>query len=293
MLGGCFGCTPDGPQRHVYFGYGAMCNPVSRQRRGIEASNLRAAFLPNFRIDFSVAGVANIVPTPQGPGVHGVLMEFESEEMWAKVIASESGYADKEVPVVPYGDKAPIEAHAFYMAGTQEENPAKQQDKEGKPQERYLKIIAQGIREHRVDGDYIQGSILGAGCVMSRKPDGCLSLHTRGGPLPTVPFQEYEKRAESTPCFLLHDRIVDLVGDLPADDQPLVKFLRVAAIGKPDFTKAILERIYDPDMPDSDQWKWAEDQCVDFFNASNMYELAQVNTLLDTVPDGGGEKTGH
>jgi hypothetical protein len=121
------------PPPHVYFGYGAMCNPISRQRRQIVGNNFRPAFLPNYRIDFSNAGVASIVPVVndhnnnmghnddprkamlkeddvvdwnerQGGGVHGVLMEFDDEVMWERVIKTEKGYEHKQVWVYPYNN---------------------------------------------------------------------------------------------------------------------------------------------------------------------------------------------
>lgn len=301
-------------QRKIYFAYGAMCNSVSRRRRKIQESFVRPAYLPNFRIDFSLAGVANIIPVSEKNNevVHGVLMEFDSQEMWEKVCQSEIGYAAKQELVIPYNNEGKYEnssnkesdtkkkvlAHVFYMSGTQdkssrEENHAKEDqktgkkedsdEKVGKPQERYLKVIAEGMRSCGVDESYITNSILGVDCYPSRKPSNYLTFQTNDAEkLPKLTFEEYQKRSTHIPCFLIGNRIIDLDDkQLPNDDHPLVKFLRAKAIGKSDFTSHLLEVLYDPDLPDQSQHgQWAEDQCVDIFMGSNMYELGHVNYNL-------------
>mmetsp|Transcript_14374 Transcript_14374/g.22143 ORF Transcript_14374/g.22143 Transcript_14374/m.22143 type:complete len:347 (-) Transcript_14374:130-1170(-) len=306
-------------ERRIYFGYGAMCNPVSRRRRNIQESSLRPAYLPNFKIDFSLAGVANIIPVSEknNAGVHGVLMEFDSQEMWGKVCQSESGYDKKEELVIPYNSKEKelsndhnndkhnkgekknetmVQAYVFYMTGTQEISATEEEENKvgakkkvdvGKPQERYLKVIAEGMRMYDVDENYITKSILGVDCYPSRKPGSYLTFRTTTGGennLPTMTFEEYEKRAcTQIPCFLIGNRVVDLdKKNLPDDDHPLMKLLRAKAIGKSDFTHHLLEVLYDPDLPsdESEHGNWAEDQCVDIFMGSNMYELGQVSYIL-------------
>ncbi|KAG7344541.1 hypothetical protein IV203_022549 [Nitzschia inconspicua] len=304
-------------QPHYYFGYGAMCNPVSRQRRNIDGKNFRAAVLPNFRLDFSNSGVASVVEVKSEAAesacdsgdssestieieggsfencVHGVLMEFHERIMWEKTVASEKGYEHRKVWVYPYADECstemddtvesrhrkrpePVLAHIFYMTSRPE--------KSGRPQERYLKIIAQGLEHHGVTAKYIQKKILSVESIPCRAPSEFRSFPSNPEPLPTISFEEYQARSIATnPCFVLADKVVDLVGALPDEDQALMKFLRSHAFGEGDLTPFLRDLFYDPDMScytwnddssssddklkhDSNIWnRWAENQMVDIF----------------------------
>jgi hypothetical protein len=313
---------------HYYFGYGAMCNPISRQRRKIEGRNFRTAVLPNFRLDFSNSGVANVVEWQDNDGgcdastttappsfeisktsfdacVHGVLMEFHDPVMWERTMASEKGYEHRKVWVYPYdhaecdgksdSDDAPVRpkrvepilAHVFYMTSRPE--------KSGVPQERYLKIISQGLEHHGASPQYIQEAIRSVECTPCRTPCDFRSFPTSQEPLATISFEKYQQRATTQPSFVIGDRIVDMVGILPDEDQAVMKFLRGNAIGKDDVTTFIRDIFYDPDMTehcsngnnddDNDNendsstaaasmpsiWsRWAENQMVDIFSSCHV-----------------------
>jgi hypothetical protein len=296
--------SPTRPLHQYYFGYGAMCNPKSRARRKIEGVNFWPALLPNHRIDFSNAGAASVVETGTSKdggatssvsaalslsdeGVHGVLMEFSAEEMWERTQKSEKGYNLKQVWVYPYRQDReedqphessflkPVLANVFYFSG-------KAAGCEGIPQERYLKVISDGMRHHNVCSDYIHRRILSAKCTPVRKPCDYLLLPRDAEPLPTITYHDYVHRAITcTKCFLLGDAIVDLVGDLPEENAPLMKFLTQMFIGKRDILPHLKEIFYDPDVMDPDtgycftqdsfSWqKWAENQLSDIFNSSNL-----------------------
>lgn len=62
-----------------YFAYGPMTNDVVRQRRGIQATVIRAAYLPEHVLSFAIGGLANVVPR-RGYDVHGLLMKLESQQ---------------------------------------------------------------------------------------------------------------------------------------------------------------------------------------------------------------------
>ena len=68
----------------AHFGFGAMCNPVSRRRRGVNTMNTRPAVLYGFKFVFN-GGFGDIVPK-EGCEVHGVLMDMTQKD-W-KVIQS-------------------------------------------------------------------------------------------------------------------------------------------------------------------------------------------------------------
>jgi hypothetical protein len=262
---------------HYYFAYGALCNPISVQRRNVTAVASRPAVLSNFEIDFSHVGFGNILPKTDG-AVHGVLMELTSKVMWERVVDSEVGYKNEEVWVIPYGeDEDPTLAHVFYII---EDNTTTKNN--AMPQERYLKIIAQGMEYHGIDADYIQQKIISVECIRARKPEEYRSLPSDPEPLPTITFEEYQKRAKNqTPCFLMHDRVVDFVcDDFPDRSQPLMERLYAVAFGKEDYTNLLAEGLYDPDMPDFEQWKWAEDQFTDFIAAIDVGDCFRVTMRL-------------
>ena len=138
------------------------------------------------------------------------------------------------------------------------------------------------MAKHAVDAAYIQNEITNAKCIGSRAPDQYLTISRDSDDLPTITFEKYQERSKTIPCFLIGNQVVDLVGDLPSKDQPLMRFLHTRAIGQPDFTSVLVEILYDPDLPEQDQhWRWAEDQLMDLLAGSGMCECARVTMLLD------------
>ena len=212
-----------------------------------------------------------MVPREEGE-VQGVLMQLNKLD-WEIVRKSEAGYQDKHVQVVPYG-ASPVMAHVFYF-GDFGERP------QGIPQERYLKIIAEGMRFHGVDERYIRSEILDIDFIPSRKPNEYLSFPRNSKPLPMLTFEDYMERAsnDKTPCFLVGDYVVDLVCAFDHEN-PWAKALFKEAVGKPDVTPWLESVIYDPDMPLECRWKWAENFMVDTFASAGMAECPLVTHRL-------------
>jgi hypothetical protein len=156
---------------------------------------------------------------------------------------------------------------------------------------------------------YIQTQILSVDSIPSRQPCDFRSFPTVPEPQ-RISFQEYQERAATTQvCFLLSDRIIDMVGrpSLPGEDQAIMKFLRCNAMGKGDLTPFIRDVFYDPDMapyckhdnnadetettttacPDEEEWeqlskiwsRWAENQMVDIF--ASCHVEGRVTMLLE------------
>lgn len=233
--------------------------------------NVRPAVLLGFKIDFSTSGVANIIRCDENEEettctcVHGVLMDFDSEETWNRVLHSEAGYDLRVERFFEYGSDVPVAANVCYLTNTKQKN-----GKSGIPQERYLRIIAEGMRYHGVKEEYIQKCILSADHVPSRKPHEYLSFPSKPEPLPSISYEAYVQRAKTIPCFIVGDRVIDLVGNLPPRDVPIMRAIFAKAVGKPDFTAYMLETLYDPNLPDTDHWKWAIDQLVDIFTSTGI-----------------------
>lgn len=89
-----------------YFGYGAMVNPIARERRGVCTEEAHAALLPNYRLSFTNNGVANIHPKA-GWEVYGIVMKCASLEDWKILEAFSAGYDCIEVDVFSVKEKAP------------------------------------------------------------------------------------------------------------------------------------------------------------------------------------------
>jgi hypothetical protein len=255
-----------------YFAYGAMTNPHSRDLRHVHPGNFRAAILHDYALHFSPTGFATVCPE-NGSKVHGVVMDFDSLEEWQVIQQVEAAYNLHHEKVETY-DGDWIEACAVFCLEHFELG--------GRPQERYLKIIAQGLEYHGVDPQYIQ-ELFKFDYRPSRKPENYLSFPCPTD-LPTISFQDYVKRSQTQPCFVVHDRVVDLVGEYDASS-PLIKILFANHIGKKDCTEGIMKAVYDPDMPETEPWKWAENHIVDVTTSMGMNDNFRVSFRLESAEE--------
>ena len=203
-----------------YFAFGAMVNPMSRARRGVETVRERPAILKDFELSFSLTGAATVNPV-QGQELHGVLMEFQNEEHWKIIQEFEMGYDILSGPVYPYDSQdVPVQAHYFQIPQGNSQamgNGKRDSDKISapqKPQERYLKIIANGMMHHGVDPEYVQRNIKSVAYIPTRQPHDYLyfPLIETEAELPLFTWQEYIARiTTSNPCFLIGDKVIEVV----------------------------------------------------------------------------------
>lgn len=199
-----------------YFGYGAMVNAVSRARRGVETLNERPAILENFRLTFAYGGAGNIL-RKRGWSVHGVVMECKAEKDWELLKEFDAGYDYIEVEVFPYDSEEPIRANTFVMAHDESENAKLPTEK--LPQERYIRIIAAGMRQHGVNDEYIDYSILNVPYIPNRKPKDYLSFPQKfsgRGKLKVISYEEYVKKAKKRCGSLLETESFSLVNTIQA-----------------------------------------------------------------------------
>lgn len=290
-----------------YFAYGALCNPVTRQQRGISVVHSQPGRLNGYRLDFSTSGTGNIIAhddnndstTTTSSQVHGVLLQLSSTQMWRQVQDAEAGYQHQLVSVLPYGDGDTkddenncIEAHVFIMnsASTNDDDDGnKIATTVSLPQERYLKIIAEGMRHHGVDETYIQTTILQADHIPARRPEDYRSFakattkDNMDASLPVISLDDYQARvANGVPCFIIGDWVIDIVGDLP--ESPFQKVLQEKVIGKSDVTPLVKQILYDPNLPPPHlHSQWAMDQMVDLFQANGIYENARISMRLQSA----------
>ena len=289
-----------------YFGYGALVNPVSRKRRGVETVSEQPAILTDYRLTFGYGGAANIVHK-RGWDVHGVLMKCKSEKDWQILKDFDAGYDCIRVSVTPYSpggpeegdddEHQPIEANVFVMDQNEEGN--RQIPLDRLPQERYVRIIASGMRHHGVDEEYIQYQILNVNYLPDRKPEDYLQfppLNIKTKKLHHVTMKEYEKKAKARNWFIIGDRVIQ-VGEHD-ESCAFMGWAQHHIIAKADCTFTILQTLYDPDLPECERPEdvthihqaWAENQMVDKFDQASV--PANYFCLLRQSPISKDDKLG-
>ena len=321
------------------FTYGPMVHPTVRDRRGVSTVEEQAAVLREHRLTFAFGGVASVVPQ-RGYDVHGIVMRCRSRSDWEKMQAFEAGYCSREVQVHPYnkncgnnshngeeipndsdddddGDDEttppPIRAYVLVMLEIDESKLELPIEK--LPQERYLRLIAAGMKQYGLDEDYIQDQILGVPFVPSRKPDNYLQFpvlripnqrqHQHDPPcssapphiLPKITLEHYQRICREDPSHLLFivGNFVILIGDHDPNHPGATWFAR-NGFGKGDVTFVLHQTIVDPDIPycetaadiTADTQAWAENHLVEFiaqcgFDAHRVMQV--VTTTEEEDPD--------
>jgi hypothetical protein len=261
-------------EKVYYFGYGAMVNPTTRARRGVETTFTSAATLADHKLTFDAAGSGSILSI-EGETVHGVVMELASQEAWDIVQKQEHGYSTKQSSVQPYGGGEPILAHMFWI------DPEHFTD--SLPQERYLKVIAAGMRHHGVEEDYIVKSVLGAPHIPSRKPDNYMVFSSEDASqatvAPTISMEEYKERCLTKPHFIVGRRVVQIVAQDGKAPSPFFNWTQSFLCGQEDATWKLWNHLVEPDLPPCDSpeqltelhQRWAEDQLRFYFDNDGLH----------------------
>ena len=141
------------------------------------------------------------------------------------------------------------------------------------PQERYLKLIAQGMRMYGADLDYIQDEIMGVPYEPNCARHQWKTFPKATSKLPKMSFQEYQQLCADCPrtdLYFLVGRKVLKVGE-HADNNPAAVWLQQHGHGRPDMTHMLHKTIIDPDMPVAQtadditemHREWAENQIVE------------------------------
>jgi gamma-glutamylcyclotransferase len=139
-----------------YFAYGSNLSRQRMEKRTGPVHAARVARLKDFRLAFNVtdaAGVeryANIVPTARGE-VWGVVYRMSAEALVALDRYEEvaEGCYSREIVEVDTLDGEQLQAEV-YIGGP------KRTIAEGRPSERYLKIVLAGANEHKLPVEYIR-----------------------------------------------------------------------------------------------------------------------------------------
>eukprot|EP00934_Nitzschia_sp_Nitz4_P008023 Nitzschia sp. Nitz4//scaffold215_size37433//14497//15588//NITZ4_007750-RA/size37433-processed-gene-0.41-mRNA-1//1//CDS//3329542148//8013//frame0 len=240
----------EGSETVYFFGYGPIVNPTVRRRRGVETDGEEAAILPDFRLTFAYGGVVNLVKR-RGYEVQGVLMRFDDPEQWKRFRSFDAGYDLDEVLVYPFKTpEYPIRAYSLIMKNFDEGKSDETTEK--LPQERYLRLIAEGMRRYKIDEEYIEDHVFSVPYIPKTSPENFKSFPAATNPLPKITFQHYRDRLCRFACdwevyFILGNRVIHLGDHDP--ENPCAIWYRSKAHGLPDVTLTLHQMIVDPDIP--------------------------------------------
>ena len=291
-----------------YFGYGPVVHPDVRQRRDVRVSEEQPALLPDHRLTFAFGGAACLVPAC-GYMVHGVLMKCKTSHDWEKLCKFGAGmYAPRRLEVFPYEmnnaeegydpvqtyeDTTPILAYVFVLADYDPE--ALERPIEKKPQERYLRLIAQGMKKYGVDPTYIQDEIMSCPYVPHPPREEWQRFPASSDKLPHWTLEKYERMCrktvdDTTIYFILHDYVHKL--DKVDKSHPPVQWFAANAHGQPDISFHINTMVINPDIPFAPtqndltpiHYEWAEQATWDFCQNADLAPIRIATFGGDAKP---------
>lgn len=124
--------------------------------------------------------------------------------------------------------------------------------------DRYLKVIASGMKAYGVDPDYIKDEILGVEFVPDRKPEDYLTFPPATTPTPTVSLaywnkecpkrlQKAAKKNTMLVLFRIGQHVMQVKDESP--DNPFCVWIRDRLQGPQESTWVIIQTLFDPDLP--------------------------------------------
>lgn len=276
-----------------YFAYGPVVNEMVRQRRGIKTTEIRLAYLPEYRLTFAIGGLANIVPR-RGYDVHGLLIKLEDEQDWKILQEFDAGSTPSIREVIPYHDgyciddadtpvpyQKPIRAHLVEFSEHVEDRLL-DSPIEHLPSDRYLNLIAQGMRQHRVDSDYVDNEILAIPFLPKRQPEEFERLPHKRKFLPKISFKKYldlcRKEEGKYIFFILQNGVFRTITVQPDFEDPAARWLQRNGHGQPDCSLMFHKMLVDPDIPLCDKlcemtplhFAWVENHVVELTQQYNF-----------------------
>jgi hypothetical protein len=302
-----------------YFGYGPIVNEMVRKRRNIRVSRIRAAYIDDYALSFEFGGVANIV-RKRGYRVHGLLMTLSSLQDWKRLQSFDIGRRVSTRTVVHYPtDHRSVEFFTNCLDEDEEKEEMNRSEAytiefpedvqstlydveqlriERSPQEGYLKLIADGMQQHRVNFEYIQDEILNIPFIPDRSVKDYnkfpMARNVRKISFPTYQQLCDRSRRQGIILFILGDSVFRLGEHDP--NNPLVKWLEEHGHGKGDCTFFVQLTLMDPGIPFCDTKadvtpyliEWAENKLVGYIgqhglSASKVFQIAKDGNLEETT----------
>ncbi len=276
-----------------YFGYGPIINPIVRRRRGVLTFHDLAAILPDYRLMFTCGGGVNVVPQ-RGYQVQGVLLRFPTAADWAKFQAFDAGYDVAKVKVYPFDtSEEPVTAYMFLMKGHDYSSSNTKDDLKYRPQERYLNLMASGMREYSFDEDYIDDNIMSVPYVPKTKPEAYKTFPQTHSVLPKITMERYQDRlCRQKRCsdiyFVVGSKIIRVVSQEVSN--PCSIWLRARVHGLGDSTLTLHQTVVDLDLPMVNTQEeitpqhvaWAENHYVEWLDQSDMSGMAVFRLVSES-----------
>lgn len=295
----CTITTREGSDNIYYFGVGPIVHPKVRKRQGVEVSEDQAAVLNDYRLTFVKGGVANVVAS-RGYEVHGVVMKFEScWEEYMKVNCC-SVLVEELVEVFPYDGSEPILANVFSL---REDDVDPDSNMKELAQERYLRLIADGLRKYQIEEEYIANEIMSVPFVPNRQFEDWERIPCKDckdeSELPKISFRKYQhlcrKQRNKKVHFIIGCHVMEMVIDNNIENPGMQWFLENAH-GKPDMTWTLHQIAVDPNISVAESpsdltplhTAWAEDSTIGYLDRSNLssrkvYQLCDDNGLVSKL----------
>lgn len=270
-----------------------MVNPASRLRREVETLAEKPAVLDNHRLTFSTGGATNVI-RKLGWSVHGVVMECKTEADWERLLDFDAGYDYVERDVLPYGSEETIRARIFVMDGNEAENAKLPINR--LPQERYIRIVAEGMKFHGVDQDIIDFHIMNVPYIPSREPNDYLRFHSdlltkKRTKMKTISYDEYLLKSEKNSWIAIGERVIQVrqINEHNSGSARCLQWVQQNLVGKYDSTQFLLQAHYDPDLLSHENGvtnthrAWAENLLAEKFEQGDLTGRL-VCLLKDVIP---------
>lgn len=266
----------------LFFGYGAMVNPVSRSQRQIETVMEKPAVLDDHRLTFAVAGAANIVRKP-GWSVHGIVMECKTEFDWERLMNFDAAYDYIEVDVLPYGSEQTIKARALVMVVEEPGNAKLPINR--LPQERYIQIIAEGMKFHGIDQEVVDFHIMNVPYIPRRKPSEYLRFHTEHHPnkkrskTKTISYDDFIMKSEKMVWIAIGTHVIQIKEVEEGNEGSrglFLEWVKRNLVGKYDCTHFLVQGHYDPALASyesgitDEHREWAQNLLVEKFSQGGL-----------------------
>lgn len=159
-------------------------------------------------------------------------------------------------------DPDAVKCYTFSMDWNAPKNGRTGQALIGKPQERYLKLMTDGLRYHEIDETYIRDEILSVDYIPNER-DKVSDLNSflsfpNAKKVSNVSQQKYETKLCGEPKsskdvnathFIIGTKIIRVDGENLQLNNPCVKWLRKQAHGKGDITLLVHQTFVDKDQP--------------------------------------------
>lgn len=261
--------------------------------------------LPEYRLTFGHGGAVNAIKQ-RGYEVYGVLFGFDTQQDWEHFQQFDAGYHLEEVLVYPLMDPSdnptenePMRAYTSVYNREYSDSCDKHKDKnmsnalEQFPQERYLQLIASGMRAYDIDEEYIEDHILSIPYTPKTKPEHFKTFPQRKAVLPKMEWRRYYDRlcrnaAAGEIYFVIGNKII-AVDSRQNPANPCIEWMQNRMHGFPDSTLMLHRTVVDPDLPMVDDPKqitplhtaWAENHLIEWMNRGGLHGTAVFQLVHD------------